>query len=202
MFKSLKVCALAALVLASAPVSAAWGSDKSQTYAVLHASEPAIPAGWGRIYFYREGGFAGAAVQPTIYINGESAGGRSKPGDYFYLDVPSNTYEISTETEKKEAVNLKIEAGQTLYIRVDITMGFFIGHGQPSIIDPQQAVNEIADCDFYTPKSVPSFATPPAAGAATPAAPTADAPASAAAPAAPAQAAPAQPAQPGPSSPK
>lgn len=174
---SFRKIALAALLLAALPAAPAVARD-DQTYAVLHASEPALAAGWGRIYFYREGGFAGAAVQPTIFINGESAGGRSKPGDYYYLDVPAGSYEISTETEKKEAVSLNVAAGASMYIRIDITMGFFIGHGQPSIIDPQQAVKEIAECDYRAPKSIPSFATPPAAPAAhTPATPPASAPA-------------------------
>lgn len=53
---SLKKIALAALLLtASLPAAGAAAKD-DQTYAVLHAGEPAIPAGWGRIYFYREGG--------------------------------------------------------------------------------------------------------------------------------------------------
>jgi hypothetical protein len=190
---NLKFTTLAVLLLVALPMSPATAKS-DQTYAVLHASEPAIPAGWGRIYFYREGGFAGSAVQPTIYINGESSGGRSKPGDYYYLDVPAGTYEISTETEKKEAISLNVAPAAAMYIRIDITMGFFIGHGQPSIIDPQQAVKEIADCDFYTVKSIPSFATPPAAAvptaAAAPAAPDATAPAAPEQPASP------QPAQP------
>jgi uncharacterized protein DUF2846 len=180
-FKSLKTGALAALVMVSVPASVAWASD-DQTYAVRHASEPAIPAGDGRIYFYREGGLVGAALQPTITINGESSGGRAKPGDYFYVDRPAGTYEIMTETEKKEAVSLTLAAGQSLYVRFDVSMGFFVGHVSPSIIDPQQALTEIKDCDWHEPHPVepaegqaPQPA--PAAAPAQPAAPAATAPA-------------------------
>jgi Protein of unknown function (DUF2846) len=172
---NLKTCALAALVLAAMPVSAASAAD-SQTYAVLHASEPPIADGQGRFYFYREGGFVGAALQPSVYINGETTGARAKPGDYFYIDRPAGSYEITTTTEKKEAVTATVAAGQSLYIRFDVSMGFLVGHVSPSIIDPQQALGEIKDCDYHPPSpdaaapaSTPPAATPPAS--AQPAAP-------------------------------
>ncbi|MBV8976985.1 MAG: hypothetical protein JOZ13_06360 [Alphaproteobacteria bacterium] len=89
------------------------------------------------------------------------------------------TYEISAETEKKEAVTATIAAGQSLYVRFEVTMGFFIGHVAPSIIDPQQAVNEIQECRNRQP--APSASAPPQPPAEAPSAavtgPTAPAPA-------------------------
>lgn len=173
---NLKVCVFAALMLAAAPASTVWAASAT-TYATLHASEPAIADGQGRIYFYREGGLMGAAIQPTIMIDGVSAGGRAKPGDYFYVDRPAGTYEISTETEKKEAITATLAAGQSMYIRLDISMGFLMGHVNPSIIDPQQALKEIDDCDFHAPKPVEGAAAPAPATPAAPAAPATTAPA-------------------------
>jgi hypothetical protein len=180
-FKCLKIGALAALIVSVVPSAAVRAADNT-TYAVLHASEPAIPEGQGRIYFYREDGLVGVALQPTIMINGESSGGRAKPGDYFYVDRPAGSYAISTETEKKEAVTLALAAGQSLYVRFDVSMGFFVGHVSPSIIDPQQAVTEIKDCDWHEPKPVAAPAAAPTAAAAPSAAAPAE-PATAAAPA-------------------
>jgi hypothetical protein len=181
------------MVLLAVPVSAASASDAT-TFAVLHASEPLIPAGQGRFYFYREGGLMGVALQPSVMIDGVSAGARAKPGDYFYVDRPAGTYEISTETEKKEAVSATIAAGQSMYVRFDVSMGLFVGHISPSIIDPQQALKEIADCDFHG----PSVEAPPGSNSAQPpsAATSTEAPAAsttpaAAQPAAPADSAPA-----------
>jgi len=171
----LKICALAALMLTAAPISTAW-ADSSQTYATLHGGEPALAVGNGRFYFYRENGLMGMAIQPTVMINGQSAGGRAKPGDYFYVDMPAGSYEISTETEKKEAITATITAGQSMYIRFDVSMGFMVGHVNPSIIDPQQAVTEIKECDFHAPKPVEgATAAAPAAPAQAPTAPTASA---------------------------
>ncbi len=171
----LKIYALAALMLTAAPISTAWAAP-SETYATLHDSEPALAAGNGRLYFYRESGLMGVAIQPTVMINGQSAGGRAKPGDYFYVDMAAGSYEISTETEKKEAITATIAAGQSMYIRFDVSMGFMVGHVNPSIIDPQQAVTEIKDCDFHAPKPVEgATAAAPAAPAQAPAAPAATA---------------------------
>lgn len=186
MFRTTKIYVFAALAMAALPVSQAVAKD-DQTYAILHPSEPAIAEGQGRIYFYREGGLMGAAIQPTIMIDGVSAGGRAKPGDYFYVDRPAGTYEISTETEKKEAITATVTAGQSMYVRMDIKMGLFVGHVQPSIIDPQQAVGEISDCDWHAPKPVAGAPAPAAA----PSAPAAAAPAATPAPADPTQPAPA-----------
>jgi hypothetical protein len=158
----LRNCALAALIfVAMLPNAPAVAAD-AQTYVVLHASEPPLAAGSGRFYFYREDGLLGMAIQPTIMINGQSAGGRAKPGDYFYVDVPAGSYRISTETEKEEAISTNIAVGESLYIRFDVHMGLFAGHVSPSVIDAQKAATEIKDCDFHTPKSIPSFATPAA----------------------------------------
>ncbi len=161
--------ALAALLLSAIPASAL--AADAGTYATLHASEPAIPAGDGRIYFYREGGLLGAAIQPTIMIDGVSAGGRAKPGDYFHIDRPPGTYKISTETEKEESTSVTVVEGQAVYVKFEISMGFFVGHVSPSVVDAQKAEAEIKDCDWHEPKPVAT--TPPATPGAAPSAPVA-----------------------------
>jgi hypothetical protein len=174
---NLKTCALAALMMAAVPVTAF--AAAKDTYAVLHASEPAIGAGMGRIYFYREDGLLGMAIQPTIMIDGVSAGGRSKPGDYFYVDRPAGAYKISTETEKEESTDISVVAGQAIYVKFEVSMGFLAGHVSPSVVDQQTAEKEIADCDWHAPQ--PPDAPPTASAVPAPA--TATAPAAASAPA-------------------
>jgi hypothetical protein len=141
---------LGALALAILPVVQAQAADRS--YATLHANEPAVAEGQGRIYFYREGGIMGAAIQPTIYLNGETTGGRSKPGDYFYVDRPAGSYQVSTTTEKKESLGITVDAGQSVYVKTEMSMGFFAGHLQPVLKDAATAAKEIKDCDWYEPK--------------------------------------------------
>ena len=143
--------ALGALALAAMAVHA---QAADRTYAVLHPSEPAIAEGQGRIYFYRDGGIMGAAIQPTIYLNGETTGGRSKTGDYFYVDRAPGAYQVSTTTEKKESLDITLAAGQSLYVKTEMSMGFFAGHLQPVVKDAATAEKEIKDCDWYEPKPV------------------------------------------------
>jgi hypothetical protein len=78
---------LAALMLSVMPMPAALAAQTA-TYATLHASEPPIASGQGRIYLYRESGLMGVAIQPTIMINCESTGGRAKLGDYRIVIAP------------------------------------------------------------------------------------------------------------------
>jgi len=166
--------ALVACALAAMAVQAEAASDRS--YATLHPNEPALAEGQGRIYFYREGGIMGAAIQPTIYLNGETTGGRSKPGDYFYVDRPAGSYQVSTTTEKKESLGITLDAGQSLYVKTEMSMGFFAGHLQPVLKDAATAAQEIKDCDWFEPK--PTVAKPgetkPADAAAAGAAPASE----------------------------
>jgi len=142
--------ALGMLALAAMAVQAQAKDDR--TYATLHPNEPVIAEGLGRIYFYREDGIMGAAIQPTIYLNGETTGGRSKPGDYFYIDRPAGSYDVSTTTEKKESLSITVVAGQSVYVKTEMSMGFFAGHLQPVLKDAATAANEIKDCDWFAPK--------------------------------------------------
>jgi hypothetical protein len=179
MNRVLRLGALAAALSIAAPLSPALAKD-ADTYAMLHASEPPVADGMGRVYFYRDGGFMGAAVQPLIYVDG-TAGGRSKPGDYFYVDLPAGSHKVSTDTETEEAIGIDVVAGQTLYVKTHVTMGLFVGHVMPDVVDNATAESEIQDCDYHPLTPAPVFAAPATAPATTPQPETA--PAAAATPA-------------------
>ena len=175
MLGTLRNCALVALVLIVAPTTAAFAKH-TQTYKLLHPSEPPVAAGLSRIYLYRESGFMGAAVSPDVMIDGTPTGGEAHQGTYFYIDRAPGTYIISTSTEKDESTSVTVAAGQPLYVKLPISMGLFVGHVIPEVVDPAIAASEIEDCDLREPANAapPSApATPPAAPAATPAAPAA-----------------------------
>ncbi|HEY1630410.1 MAG TPA: DUF2846 domain-containing protein [Rhizomicrobium sp.] len=154
----MKKFAFAALLLAAAPMSAALAADT--TYATLHAGEPAVAADSGRIYLYRESSMMGAVVQPDVYVDGQKVW-VAKNGDYYYVDRPAGSHEVSTSTDDKDdAVTVPLAAGQSVYVRIHIEMGFFAGHGQPSIMLPEKAADGIKDCDYAAKDAV---APPPAA---------------------------------------
>jgi hypothetical protein len=165
MFRTQTYIVIVAALLAATPIAPAWAkADKS--YATLHASEPTLDPANGRIYLYREGGIMGAAVQPAIRVNGEKVGD-SSPGDYFYIDRPAGTYSISTKTEKSEELSVPLAAGQSVYVKFEVSMGFFVGHVLPSVVDAGKAADEIKDCDYDgAPPVVAAAAPTPAADAA------------------------------------
>lgn len=166
----LKNFAFAAIVLVALPAPTAWAAD-TKTYAVLHASEPAIPDGQGRIYFYRESGIMGLTLRPAIYIDGVGTGGHSIPGDYFYIDRPAGDHLVNTRTEKKESVSVTVVAGQAIYVKTSVSMGFLIGHVIPEVVPASVAEKEIKDCDYEGPQTLPATASTPAAPAASEPAP-------------------------------
>lgn len=145
MFGNVKNWIRAALVVAALPLIAACAGGPS--YSQMHASEPALASDSGRIYFYREGGMMGAAIQPAVDVNGTKVG-EAVPGGYFYIDRPAGTYKVSATTEKEEAVDVTLEPGQVRYVKLDISMGFMAGHVTPSVVDPAVGAKEIGDCSY------------------------------------------------------
>lgn len=106
------------------------------------------PAGQGRIYLYRIASL-GAAVQPDIKVNGEVVGS-AQPKAFFVVDRPAGTYEIVTSTEVKRSLSLTLEPAQTRYVRLNIGMGFFVGHVYPELVEPAVGEKEIKDCRHRT----------------------------------------------------
>ena len=112
---------------------------------------PDLPADSGRIYVYRANSMVGAAAQPDVKLNGEVVG-KSTPGGFFYFDRKPGAYEITTATEVDRKLSLNLEAGQTLYVRLDIAVGFFIGHLYPTLVEPEVARRDMQDCKHLAQK--------------------------------------------------
>ncbi len=100
-----------------------------------------LPADSGRIYVYRTAVF-GAAVTPEIKLNGEVIGKAMAEG-FVYADRPPGNYEIMTSTEVSRKLSFTLEKGQTRYVRLNISIGFFVGHVYPELVEPQVGRDEI-----------------------------------------------------------
>jgi hypothetical protein len=168
MFRNL---ACAVLVCAVLPLGAAMAGEP--TFAQHQAMEPAVQANMGRIYMYRPSSFAGAMLSPVVKVDGVDTSDMGS-GDYFYVDRPAGTYNISATTEKTEGVDVPVVAGQTVYVRFHVSMGLFVGHVTPEIVDATKGSAEITECEFSGTDAAPApapapMAPAPAAPAATPA---------------------------------
>jgi len=114
-------------------------------YVELYSSIPVVPD-TGRIFLYRESSL-GAAIQPDVKINGEVVGS-SIPYGFFYVNRSPGVYEIMTSTEVDRKLSLTLDKGQTRFVRLNISMGFFAGHVYPELVDQAIGEKEIQECRY------------------------------------------------------
>jgi hypothetical protein len=95
-------------------------------------NEPA--ADKGRIYIYRTA-VLGAAVQPEVKLNGEVVG-KAVPNGFFYVDRGPGD------------LSLTLDKDQTRYVRLNISMGFFVGHVYPELVENSVGKQEIQQCSY------------------------------------------------------
>ena len=138
----LVVVAVVASILAGCATS---GQKFSDAAAAAPAAAKLDPNN-GRIYFYRTM-LLGAAVQPVVTVNGEVVG-RATPNGYFYVDRKPGAYEIVTATEVDRELTLTLDKGQTRYVKLNLSMGFIVGHVYPELMDTDVARKEIADTRY------------------------------------------------------
>ena len=141
MWRTLKTVAiLSALVLLSA--CGATGPK----YAEHERNLGPIPQDHGRIYIYRNS-YLGAAVQPDVKLNGEVVG-TAVPNGFFYVDRPAGKYDILTTTEVDRKLSLTLDKGQTRYVRLGVSIGFFVGHVYPELVEPSVGAKEIQETQY------------------------------------------------------
>jgi len=128
-------------------------------------SIPPVPAGEGRVYFYRTS-LLGAAVQPGIDLNGKHIASCA-PGGVSVADAPPGNYEAYVATEIEHKLTFALDPGEEKFIRCYISMGFVVGHGNLELVDPKEARDDIKDLAF-TGQTTVIAATSTGAPAATP----------------------------------
>ncbi len=115
-------------------------------FSQMEGSLPALSADNGRIFVYRST-VLGAAIQPSVKINGDVVGS-AVPRGFFYVDRSPGDYEITTVTEVTRTLSLHLDAGQTRYVRLGISMGFFVGHVYPELVDDAVGASEIKELHY------------------------------------------------------
>ena len=115
-------------------------------FSQMQSSLPALSADNGRIFVYRATAL-GAAIQPSVKINGDVVGS-AVPHGFFYVDRPPGDYEITTITEVTRTLSLHLDAGQNRYVRLGISIGFFVGHVYPELVDDATGASEIQDMHY------------------------------------------------------
>jgi hypothetical protein len=113
-------------------------------FAQVNPSLQPSTADLGRIFFYRPSAF-GAAIRPSVHLNGETVGEAISWG-FFYVDRPPGNYEVLTATEVDRKLTFILEKGQTRFVRFSTSFGFFVGHVYGELVDPEVGMAEIQQC--------------------------------------------------------
>lgn len=111
--------------------------------AEMQASIPPIPAGDGRVWFFRSGSPVGAAVQPSIAMDGRKVGD-SVPGGFFWVDALPGPHVVTTATETDYSVKFTLAAGEERFVRTVVSMGLLVGRVAPELVDPVEARGDLA----------------------------------------------------------
>jgi hypothetical protein len=141
----MKIWMRTAFVCFVLPLLAACASGP--TYSEMQKTTAPPAANLGRIYLYRSGSPFGAAVQPSVKIDGKVVGS-AVPGGYFYVDLPAGSHKISADTEVKRDLSVTLQAGQTRYVVLHVSMGAFAGHISPELAEEKTALEDIKDCSY------------------------------------------------------
>ena len=145
----MKLRTLSIVAIIGSTLLSACASSGPKFAEMTTAMSAAAKAGTGRIYFYRTT-VLGAAVQPEVRLNGEVVG-KAVPNGFFFADRPAGNYEVSTSTEVERKLTFTLEANQVKYVRLNISMGFFVGHVYGELVDEPKGSAEIADTHYIGP---------------------------------------------------
>ncbi len=140
--KLARLCAVSALAIL---VSACAASGPK--HAEVASSIPALKSDQGRIYFYRSSSFVGAAIQPSIQLNGAVVGD-SKPGGFFFVDRAPGPMEVSTTTEVEKKLTFTLDRRQTRYVKTVIGFGIAVGRVYPELVDDATGEKEIQEASY------------------------------------------------------
>ena len=79
-----------------------------------------IPAGYGRIWVYRDAGVYDGIGTPYVRLNGMPIG-VSQPDGSFYRDVPAGSYRLTVDNvfpTDGEATDVGVAAGQQAFVKI------------------------------------------------------------------------------------
>lgn len=122
------------------------GCASGPKYSEISSTISTLAPDKGRVYIYRKT-IAGAAVQPAVRVDNEVVG-KAVPKGFFYVDRAPGNLKIETSTEVDRALSMTLEAGETRYVRLNIGIGFFVGHVYPELVDDATGKKEIQSCSY------------------------------------------------------
>jgi len=107
----------------------------------MTAQEPAKPSvGNVRVDVYRYKQYVGKGLRPSIYCDDKDVA-RLQSGRYVVLALAPGKHTFRSN-DKQSQIELDLKPGQEYYIRIDIAVGMWKGHGRLTLVQPEQGVAE------------------------------------------------------------
>ena len=131
------------LVMASALVGCASGPKYDEVMAKIQP----IPPGQARVFFYREGIYAGSFVQPDVDLDGQKIG-KSKAGGFFFIDRLPGAYVVATSTETQYELQLDLRPRDTVYVNTKVGWGVWVGRVRPVLEEEELAMKTLSKCRY------------------------------------------------------
>jgi len=114
--------------------AAMWAQDQK--------AAPAATPTAATICFYRPHRFEGAALKPPVVVD-EVDLAHLHNGDAVQVTVNPGSHKLHSN-DKSTGIELDAKPGMTYFVRVDIKTGGWKGHGQVTLIDPQEGKYEFS----------------------------------------------------------
>ena len=114
------------------------------------AELPQVEAGKGLVVFYRESSLGGSALTYQVH-EGEELIGVLRSGTYFYNHSEPGNHTYWGQTVVRNSVTLDVVAGQTHFIKGDVTMGYRVGHPRLTVVQPARGEAAIAKLRYAVP---------------------------------------------------
>lgn len=100
----------------------------------------------GRIYVYRLTS-EGDAIRPAVRIDGEPVG-RIIPDGFFFVDLPAGKYVISATTKSKPSMTVDLDAGEEVFVRMDVKILVAKWQVTPVHVHPPVAREELRRTEY------------------------------------------------------
>jgi hypothetical protein len=126
----------------------------------VQRSFPALRSGEARIFLYRSASPVGAALQPTIRLNGQAVGSLA-PGGFLFVDRPAGTFTVTAATEAESTVQFTARGGDSVYVEMSMSMGVLVWRPQLRVRG-SEALSDLAGLAYVG--AVPVVPGSPASG--------------------------------------
>lgn len=110
-------------------------------------SIPTLQSDQGRIYFLRSASMVGAAIQPSIKLDGKEVG-ESKPGGFFFIDSKPGNHEVMCSTELDKKLTFTLDKGEVKYVKTSVGFGLLVGRVIPELVSQEEAKKVLPDLSY------------------------------------------------------